>query len=72
MLDLIEKALTLEGWVFQRIDGEKSLTQRTRALELFHNDPSCTLLLASIGSASVGYDPATFLTSPKSVELPGP
>jgi SNF2 family DNA or RNA helicase len=54
MLDLIEKALAAERIIFQRIDGGKSLRQRRQAIESFRNDPSCTVLLASIGSAGVG------------------
>jgi len=54
MLDLIEKALAAEGVIFRRIDGGKSLRQRRQAIESFRNDSSCTVLLASIGSAGVG------------------
>jgi SNF2 family DNA or RNA helicase len=54
MLDLIEKALASERIVFQRIDGGKSLRHRRQAIQFFRNNPSCTVLLASIGSAGVG------------------
>ena len=54
MLDLIEKALAVEGIVFERIDGGKSLRHRRQAIQSFRNNPSCTVLLASIGSAGVG------------------
>jgi SNF2 family DNA or RNA helicase len=54
MLDLIEKALKYEGFVFERIDGAKPISHRRRAIHTFRTDPSCTVLLASIGSAGVG------------------
>jgi SNF2 family DNA or RNA helicase len=54
MLDLIEKALASERIVFQRIDGGKSLLHRRHAIQSFRHNPSCTVLLASIGSAGVG------------------
>jgi SNF2 family DNA or RNA helicase len=54
MLDLVERALTSEGFIFERIDGGKSLPHRRRALRAFRANPSCTVLLASIGSAGVG------------------
>lgn len=54
MLDLIEKVLASERIVFQRIDGGKSLRHRRQAIQSFRNNPSCTVLLASIGSAGVG------------------
>lgn len=54
MLDLIEKALASEGILFQRIDGGKSLRDRRQAIQTFRNNSSCSVLLASIGSAGVG------------------
>ena len=54
MLDLVEKALAAERIVFQRIDGGKSLQQRRQAIQSFRDNSSCTVLLASIGSAGVG------------------
>jgi len=56
MLDLIEKALISHGFIFERIDGSKSLSHRRRAIQSFRSNPSCTVLLASIGSAGVGLD----------------
>lgn len=56
MLDMIEIALRMNGFLFQRIDGQKSLEQRARALDAFSNDPTCTVMLASIGSVAEGYD----------------
>lgn len=55
MLNLIEMALQTHGFIFQRIDGQKSLEHRTRALNIFNNDPACTVMLASIGSIAEGY-----------------
>ena len=62
MLDMIETALRTNGFLFQRIDGQKSLEQRTRALDAFNNDPICTVMLASIGSVAEGYGHAFIFT----------
>ncbi|KAH0541601.1 hypothetical protein FGG08_003949 [Glutinoglossum americanum] len=56
MLDRIEPALRVNGFLFQRIDGQKSLEQRISALDAFNNDPAFTVMLASIGSIAEGYD----------------
>ncbi|KAI1386581.1 SNF2 family N-terminal domain-containing protein [Hypoxylon trugodes] len=56
MLVLIGKALTAKNFIYQRLDGSMSLTQRQRALEEFRTKPDCTILLASLGSAAVGLD----------------
>ncbi|KAH6962305.1 SNF2 family N-terminal domain-containing protein [Ilyonectria sp. MPI-CAGE-AT-0026] len=56
MLDLVVQALRIDNISFQRIDGRKSLAQRNRALNTFRNDPSCNVLLATLGSAGVGID----------------
>ncbi|KAJ3547989.1 hypothetical protein NM208_g1223 [Fusarium decemcellulare] len=56
MLDLVVQALRIDNISFQRIDGRKSLTQRKKALDIFRNDPSCNVLLATLGSAGVGID----------------
>lgn len=55
MLDLIEQALNLEGLIFQRIDGKKSIDQRRTALKEFSYDTRCTVMLASIDCAGLGY-----------------
>ncbi|KAB8270460.1 SNF2 family N-terminal domain-containing protein [Aspergillus minisclerotigenes] len=68
MLDLIGNALHERGWVFQRIDGQSSLTQRKGALEKFGNDSKCNIILASIGAAGEGID----LTSASSVHIVEP
>jgi hypothetical protein len=62
MLDMIETALRTNGFLFQRIDGQKSLERRIRALDAFNNDPTCTIMLASIGSVAEGYDHAFIFT----------
>jgi SWI/SNF-related matrix-associated actin-dependent regulator of chromatin subfamily A3 len=54
MLDLIQKSITEHGFRFQRIDGKMSLENRDRAFRTFNNDLSCTIMLASIGSAGEG------------------
>ena len=55
MLDLLEKAVKMKELTYQRIDGTKSLQQRREALEAFKEDSSCKILLASLGTAAVGY-----------------
>lgn len=54
MLDLIQKALIIEGLDFVRIDGSKSEKARRDAIVRFRADHSCGILLATIGSAGVG------------------
>lgn len=54
MLDLIARILTQHGFQFQRIDGQSSLRQRNSALRRFNEDSTCTVMLASIGSAGEG------------------
>ena len=54
MLDLLEKGLRTSGLKFERIDGSRTLRQRRDALEKFRVEPSCQILLASLGSAAVG------------------
>ena len=54
MLDLIGCALTSEQIGYARIDGSKNELQRRKAIECFRSDTSCTVMLASIGSAGVG------------------
>ncbi|KAL6407082.1 hypothetical protein AUP68_09908 [Ilyonectria robusta] len=56
MLDLLETAVSDAGFVYQRIDGTKTLQQRRETLRRFKEEPSCTILLASLGSAAVGLD----------------
>jgi SNF2 family DNA or RNA helicase len=54
MLDLIQKTLASEGFCYQRIDGRTSLDNRSKSLNEFDNNPNCTIMLASIGSAGEG------------------
>ncbi|KAH0566066.1 hypothetical protein GP486_000531 [Trichoglossum hirsutum] len=54
MLNLVARALGKDGFIFQRVDGQTELPQRIKALELFGSDPSCTVMLASIGSIGEG------------------
>jgi SNF2 family DNA or RNA helicase len=54
MLDLIEPALKSGGFCFQRIDGKTSLEGRSAAINEFSQNPKCTVMLASIGSAGEG------------------
>jgi len=55
MLDLLEVALRANNFLFQRIDGKTPLEKRSQALKSFSEDPSCTVMLASIGSVAEGY-----------------
>jgi len=54
MLDLTEQSLKANGFLCQRIDGQKSLDERSKAMRQFNNDPACTVMLASIASAGEG------------------
>ncbi|KAF7527351.1 hypothetical protein G7054_g10485 [Neopestalotiopsis clavispora] len=54
MLDLVQHALQQEGLEFQRIDGKTSLQGRRDAMREFSDNPDCTAMLASIGSAAEG------------------
>lgn len=56
MLDLVQAALQRQGFSYTRIDGQSSLTDRTAAIHAFNDNPRCTVLLASIGSAGEGYN----------------
>ena len=55
MLDLVEIALGMSGYGFQRIDGKQDEARRRSVLEDFRKNIGCSILLASIGSAGVGY-----------------
>lgn len=54
MLDLVER-LDLNGFTYKRVDGQSSLQKRRSAIHQFNEDPRCTVMLASIGSAGEGY-----------------
>ncbi|CVL08518.1 uncharacterized protein FMAN_05219 [Fusarium mangiferae] len=68
MLDLVGHALSSQGFRFQRIDGQSSISQRKIALETFGSDPECSVMLASIGAAGEGID----LTSASAVHIVEP
>lgn len=55
MLDLIEVVLNQNGFMMQRIDGSKPLSQRRDALKAFRDDSDCLVMLASIDGAGCGY-----------------
>lgn len=54
MLNLVAKALDIEGYSFERYDGRMSSTQRDKALAKFRDDRKCHILLATLKSAGVG------------------
>ncbi|PNP80170.1 hypothetical protein FNYG_06493 [Fusarium nygamai] len=56
MLNLLEVALQGERFKFARIDGQKSLVERSSALKSFRHDDSCTVMIATIGSIGEGVD----------------
>ncbi|KAH6635023.1 SNF2 family N-terminal domain-containing protein [Chaetomium sp. MPI-SDFR-AT-0129] len=56
MLDLAQHALEEAGFSVARIDGQKGLLERARAISRFGEDPGCTVMLATIGSAGEGID----------------
>ena len=57
MLSLVEVALNMNGFKFVRVDGSRSDEQRKTSLEIFRTDHQYNILLASVGSAGVGYFP---------------
>ena len=54
MLDLAQAALEEEGFSVARIDGQKTLLERARAISRFGENPGRTVMLATIGSAGEG------------------
>jgi SNF2 family DNA or RNA helicase len=54
MLDLIAISLRENNFGFERIDGQTPLERRSQALKRLHDDPKCTVMLASIGSIAEG------------------
>jgi SNF2 family DNA or RNA helicase len=54
MLDLVQKALSEFSFGICRIDGSTSLEERSLALDRFNEDPQCSVMLATIGSAGEG------------------
>lgn len=55
MLDLISQALNANNIRFERLDGKMSTPQRHNAISNFRKDSKCTVFLATIGSAGVGW-----------------
>ncbi|KAJ5689130.1 hypothetical protein N7462_003522 [Penicillium macrosclerotiorum] len=53
-LDLVEPHLKQRGINFVRVDGKMQSVKRDRSIDAFSNDPSCTVLLASLSVCSVG------------------
>lgn len=56
MLDLVRQALQANKLGFERVDGQTSLDNRSKAINRFTNDPTCTVMLASISAAGEGID----------------
>ncbi|PVI01811.1 hypothetical protein DM02DRAFT_671025 [Periconia macrospinosa] len=56
MLDLVQRALANYQFKTCRIDGSTSLEERSVALKKFNEDPDCSVMLATIGSAGEGLD----------------
>lgn len=54
MLDKVGRALHAAGFNYQRIDGQSSLKSRAETMKIFSEDSSCTVMLASMGSAGEG------------------
>ncbi|RAH81607.1 hypothetical protein BO86DRAFT_313518 [Aspergillus japonicus CBS 114.51] len=68
MLDLMVPVLHSNKYDFVRLDGGSSLADRQLMIERFTRDESCTVMLASIGSAGEGID----LTAANSVHIMEP
>ncbi|KAK4198874.1 SNF2 family N-terminal domain-containing protein [Triangularia verruculosa] len=65
MLNLVQQHIEDAGFGVARIDGGTSLVDRSKAMSRFRDDPSCTVMLATIGSAAEGVD----LTAANNVHL---
>ncbi|KAJ5182740.1 Zinc finger RING-type [Penicillium capsulatum] len=53
-LNLVEPHLEQRGINFVRIDGKMNSIKRDNSINLFSNEPTCTVLLASLSVCSVG------------------
>ncbi|KAJ5191693.1 uncharacterized protein N7498_010678 [Penicillium cinerascens] len=53
-LDLVEPHLEQRGIKFVRIDGKMPSVKRDNSINVFSNEPSCAVLLASLSVCSVG------------------
>lgn len=58
-LDVVQARLDREGYKYCRMDGTMSAPLRDQALDRLANDPSCTIMLASLGVCSVGLNLVT-------------
>ncbi|KAI1119112.1 SNF2 family N-terminal domain-containing protein [Nemania sp. NC0429] len=65
MLDLVAQALQREHIEYQYTNGQTSLDGRQKAMQEFHGNPNCTVLLATIGSSAEGIN----LTAASTVHL---
>lgn len=54
MLDLIESAVKIRGFDYERLDGQTSLKSRGERIKRFNEDSHCTVMLATIGSTGEG------------------
>lgn len=53
-LDLVEPHLEQRGIQYVRIDGKMPSVKRDNSINVFSNEPACTVLLASLSVCSVG------------------
>lgn len=53
-LDVIQRQLSKHGFTLCRLDGKMNAAKRDEAMDSLATDPSCTVMLASLGVCSVG------------------
>jgi len=53
-LDIVQTRLDADGYTYCRLDGTMSAPSRDAALTSLAEDPSCTIMLASLGVCAVG------------------
>jgi len=53
-LDIIQRQLQEQGFIFTRLDGTMNVARRDKAIDSLTNDPECTIMLASLAVCSVG------------------
>ena len=61
-LDALENALSSQHLSYSRIDGSRSLEQRSAAIHSFKTDPDLRIMLLSFGTGSVGSIPLIILS----------
>ncbi|KAK6538497.1 hypothetical protein TWF694_010079 [Orbilia ellipsospora] len=61
MLDLIEIAFLNHGILYTRIDSSLNLQERLTRLDAFRRDPSCSILLTTLGSGSLNVTVASHI-----------